>query len=121
MVEYVTTTIISTFIHYFTIGALSKQKVPRKIHVNTASEEEKEGFKKRTKEILLDNLADGFTALSLDESFFFYDSFVRRLWIYKDSRPVIRITGSFTQTDISVCMFGAICLDNRQTDIPRIQ
>jgi hypothetical protein len=53
--------------------------------------------------------------------FFFYDSFVRRLWIYKDSRPVIRIAGSFTQTDISVCMFGAIGLDNRQTDIPRIQ
>ena len=41
-----TVTIISTSIHYFTSGALSKQKVPRKVHVNTASEEEKEGFKK---------------------------------------------------------------------------
>jgi hypothetical protein len=28
------------------VGALSKQKVPRKVHVNTASEEEKEGLKK---------------------------------------------------------------------------
>jgi hypothetical protein len=40
-------------------------------------------IQKRTKEVL-DNLADGFTAVSLDESFFFYDSFVRRLCIYKD-------------------------------------
>jgi putative transposase len=41
-----------------------KQKVPRKVHLNTASEEEKEGFKK-TQEILLDNLHNGFTAVSL--------------------------------------------------------
>jgi hypothetical protein len=64
MAEYVTT-IISTSIQYFTSGALSRQKVPRKMHVNTASREEKGGFKK-TKEILLDNLHNGFTAISLD-------------------------------------------------------
>ncbi len=53
---------------------------------------------------------DGFTAVSLDESFFFYDSLVRRLWIHKDSRPVIRLIGSHRH----FCMFGAISLDNRQ-------
>ena len=31
-----------------------KQKVPRKVHVNTASEEEKEDFKKRSEQILVD-------------------------------------------------------------------
>ena len=31
-----------------------KQKVPRKVHVNTASLEEKEAFKKRQRQILVD-------------------------------------------------------------------
>ncbi|MDX1373241.1 MAG: hypothetical protein R3321_12260 [Nitrososphaeraceae archaeon] len=35
-----------------------------------------------------------FTVVSLDESFFFYDSVVRKIWIREDERPVIRITGS---------------------------
>ena len=41
--------------------------------------EEKEGF---------------FTVVSLDESFFFYDSLVRRVWIGKEKRPVVKVTGS---------------------------
>jgi hypothetical protein len=77
-------------------------------------------IQKRTKEVL-DNLADGFTAVSLDESFFFYDSFVGRLCIYKDLRPVIRITSYFTQTFLYVCLELLVGLDNRQPDIPRIQ
>ena len=58
-----------------------KQKVPRKVHVNTASKEEKEDFKRARK--ILDYLKkDEFTAVSTDESFFFfYDSLVRRVWI----------------------------------------
>ena len=31
-----------------------KQKIPRKVHVNTASEEEKDNFKKRSEQILVD-------------------------------------------------------------------
>ena len=67
-----------------------KQKVPRKVHVNTASLEEKETFKKRSAQILVDKQQQqqqartrrlGFTVVSLDESFFFYDSLVRRVWI----------------------------------------
>ena len=34
-----------------------------------------------------------FTVVSTDESFFFYDSLVRRVWIKHDERPVVRITG----------------------------
>ena len=36
----------------------------------------------------------GFTVVSLDESFFFYDSLVRRVWIVQDKRPIVRVTGS---------------------------
>lgn len=35
---------------------------------------------------------------------------VRRVWIYKDSRPVVRVTGSHQRS----CLFGAISLDGRQ-------
>ena len=38
--------------------------------------------------------AAGFTVVSLDESFFFYDSLVRRVWIVQDKRPIVRVTGS---------------------------
>jgi transposase len=46
----------------------------------------------------------------LDESFFFFDSLVRKVWIYKDSRPVVTITGSHR----NFCMFGAISLEGKQ-------
>ena len=59
--------------------------------MNTASKEEKEHFKKRARKIL-DNLKDEFTVVSTDESFFFYDSLVRKVWIRKDERPILRIT-----------------------------
>ena len=48
--------------------------------------------------------------VSLDESFFFFDSLVRKVWIFKDTRPVVRITGSHQQSSL----FGAISLDGRQ-------
>ena len=44
--------------------------------------------------MILDTLPEGFTTVSLDESFFFYDSLVRRVWIYKDYRPVVKVAGS---------------------------
>jgi hypothetical protein len=37
----------------------------------------------------------GFTVVSLDESFFFYDSLVRKVWIEQDKRPIVRVTGSY--------------------------
>jgi transposase len=77
-----------------------KQKIPRKVHINTASNKEKEDFKKRTNEIL----GDGFTTVSLDESFFLYDSLVRRVWIYKNIKPVVKVTGSHKH----LCLFGAV-------------
>jgi transposase len=46
----------------------------------------------------------GFTIVSLDESFFFYDSLVRRVWIEEDKRPIVRVTGSHQRS----CVFGAI-------------
>lgn len=60
--------------------------------------------------MVLDKLPKGFTAVSLDESFFFYDSLIRRVWIHKDNRPVIKVTGSHQQS----CLFGAVSLDGRQ-------
>ena len=60
--------------------------------------------------MVLDNLPKGFTAISLDESFFCFDSLVRKVWIFKNTRPVVRITGSHQQS----CLFGAVSIDGRQ-------
>ena len=46
---------------------------------------------------------DGFAIVSLDESFFFYDSLVRRVWIDKKKRPVVRVTGSHQHSYIFWC------------------
>jgi transposase len=51
-----------------------------------------------------------FTIVSLDESFFFYDSLVRRVWIDAKKRPVVRIMGSH---EIS-CLFGAVSMDSNK-------
>ena len=49
--------------------------------------------------------------VSLDESFFFYDSLVRRVWIDAGKRPVVRITGSHELS----CLFGAVSMmDQKQ-------
>ena len=60
--------------------------------------------------MVLDNLPKDFTVVSVDESFFLYDSLVRKVWIFRNTRPVVRITGSHQQS----CLFGAISLDRRQ-------
>lgn len=46
----------------------------------------------------------------MDESFLFYDSLVRRVWIDEEKRPVVRVTGSHKHS----CLFGAITLDGKQ-------
>ncbi|MGA7369793.1 MAG: transposase [Nitrososphaeraceae archaeon] len=48
--------------------------------------------------------------VSLDESFFFFDTLVKKVWIYKDSTPVVTITGSHR----NLSMFGAISLQGKQ-------
>ena len=53
----------------------------------------------------------GFTVVSLDESFFFYDSLVRRVWIVQDKRPIVRVTGSHHQHS---CIFGAISMEGKK-------
>lgn len=53
---------------------------------------------------------EGFTVVSLDESFFFHDSLVRRVWIDKWKRPVVRVTGSHKHS----CVFGAISIEGKQ-------
>jgi DDE superfamily endonuclease len=52
----------------------------------------------------------GFAVVSLDESFFFYDSLIRRVWIEENKRPIVRITGSHKHA----CIFGAISLEGNQ-------
>jgi hypothetical protein len=54
-------------------------------------------FQKKAAEILVDKQQQQeteFTIVSLDESFFFYDSLVRRVWIDESKRPIVRVTGS---------------------------
>jgi hypothetical protein len=46
----------------------------------------------------------------MDESFFYFDSIIRKIWIYKDCRPVVTITGSHR----NLSMFGAISLEGKQ-------
>ena len=53
---------------------------------------------------------EGFTIVSLDESFIFYDSLVRRVWIDGKKRPVVRVTGSHKHS----CVFGATSLEGKQ-------
>ena len=53
---------------------------------------------------------ESFTIISIDESFFFYDSFVRRIWIDESKRLVVRVTGSHKHS----CIFGAISIDGKQ-------
>ena len=62
---------------------------------------------------------ESFTIISTDESFFFYDSLVRRVWIAKEKRPIVRITGAHKH---SSCLFGAISMEEgnqlfRQYDV----
>src|SRR3954451_18161735 len=78
------------------------------------------GFQKKAIEILVDKHIQQqhqkqqqeteFTVVSLDESFFFYDSLVRRVWIEQKKRPIVRVTGSHKNS----CIFGAISLDGKQ-------
>jgi hypothetical protein len=48
--------------------------------------------------------------VSLDESFFFFDSLVRRVWIEVNSRPIVTVTGSHRHS----CLFGVVSLDGKQ-------
>lgn len=50
------------------------------------------------------------TLVSLDESFLFYDSLVRRVWIDENKRPVVRVTGSHKHS----CLFGAMDIEGKQ-------
>ncbi len=54
---------------------------------------------------------EGFTIVSLDESFFFfYDCLIRRVWIDGKKRPVVRTIGSHKHS----CLFGAISREGKQ-------
>ena len=53
---------------------------------------------------------DGFTVVSLDESFFFYDSLVRRVWIDENKRSIVQVTGSHKHS----CIFGATSIEGKQ-------
>src|SRR3954463_10692153 len=76
------------------------------------------GFQKKAIEILVDKHIQQqqqqqeteFTIVSLDESFFFYDSLVRRVWIDESKRPIVRVTGSHKHSYI----FGAINTEGKQ-------
>jgi hypothetical protein len=58
----------------------------------------------------LDDIQDGFTVVSTGESFFFYDSLVRKVWISKNERPIVSITGSHQES----VLFGATSIEGKQ-------
>ena len=82
--------------------------------------QEKNDFKKMVANILVDKHTakqqqqqeeDRFTAGIINESFFFYDSLVRRVvWIEEEKRPRVRITGSHKHP----CIFGAMSIEGKQ-------
>ncbi len=51
-----------------------------------------------------------FTIISFNESFFFYDSLVKRVWIDGNNRPIVRVTGSHKHS----CIFGAVSMEGKQ-------
>ena len=53
---------------------------------------------------------ESFTIISTDESFFFYDPLIRRVWIDKEKRPIVRVTGSHKHS----CIFGAVNIEGNQ-------
>ncbi len=59
---------------------------------------------------LLSEPPRGFAIVCMDESFFIYDSLVRKVWIAKDSRPTVTVTGSHQHS----VLYGALSLDGRQ-------
>ncbi len=59
---------------------------------------------------LLKELPHGFAIVCMDESFFIYDSLVRKVWIRADSRPIVTVTGSHERS----VLYGALSLDGRQ-------
>jgi hypothetical protein len=59
---------------------------------------------KRAQKIISNLYDDGFTAVSLDESFFFFDSIVRKVWIERSSGPIVSVTHSHRHS----CLFGSI-------------
>jgi hypothetical protein len=63
-------------------------------------QEKRKNILKRARKILDNTLLqqEGFTVVSTDESFFFFDSLVRRVWIKKDERPIVKVTGSHQST-----------------------
>ena len=46
----------------------------------------------------------------MDESFFFYDSLIRRVWIVQDKRPIVRVIGSHQRS----CIFVAISMEGKK-------
>jgi hypothetical protein len=54
---------------------------------------------------------EGFTIVSLDESFFFCGSLAMMVfWVDERKRPVVRATGSHKH----LCLFGATSLEGKQ-------
>lgn len=51
-----------------------------------------------------------FAIVSTDESFLFYDTLVRRVWIDREKRPVVKVTGSHQHS----CLFGVMDTEGKQ-------
>ena len=58
---------------------------------------------------------ESFIIVSTDESFLFYDSLVRRVWIVQDKRPIVRVTGLHQRS----CVFGAVSMEKKKKQLFR--
>jgi hypothetical protein len=74
-------------------------KVARKRFVNAASNEEREQFKKKAKEII-SRIPKDFTVAVEDESIFIHDALVRRrrMWTPQGTHLIVTVTGSHQRT-----------------------
>lgn len=55
-------------------------------------------------------IPEGWDVIVQDESIFFYDIIIRKVWAIKGSKPQVKITGSHKKT----FLFGSLSLNGRQ-------
>jgi transposase len=88
--------------------------MPRKVHINTASSEEKEPFKKRSPKYLWIYSSSNGRKMDLplyhEINHSFFTNLIRRVWINENKRPIVRVTGSHKYS----CIFGSTSMKGKQ-------
>jgi len=86
-------------------SGVSSRRFQRRF-TSTHHQKRRRRISKKAKEIL-EQLQEGFTVVALDETFFYYDSLIKKV---AGKRPVAKVTGSHKHS----CVFGALSIDGRR-------